>query len=801
MTPPREIVGLDETLESSPEIQLPISDPLADHDAFAAAESDRYEFAGELGRGGMGRIVIARDRRLRRPVALKELLTIERPDAVRRFVREALITARLQHPSIVRLYDAGRFANGQQFFSLEMVRGLPFDKVIGKCRTLDERLALLPNLIAACDALAYAHAQRVIHRDLKPANILCGSYGETVVIDWGLAKDLGEPELSGEAPPADGTDPTLEHSDANLTREGAVMGTPSYMPPEQARGEVVDERADVFALGAMLYTLLSGSSPYKGRSAQEVLARVLRGPPDPLEEKEPDAPPELCAIALKAMAYAKADRYTSATQLTEELRRFQTGQLVAAHRYSRGELARRFVRRNRGPVVIAAAALGVLTLGGSLSVARVLTERDRARTAEALALSAQRALEHQNENLVFEQARQALLHDPTRALAWLRELGRSTTRLAEAQALARDACALGVARLLRGHKDDVSHLQHAGPLLLSASDDQHLRLWNVAEGVSHDLAGHTAQIGALAVSHDGKHAASGSVDQTVRLWNLSGQGSEVLLGHHGSVRDLAFSPDDSRLASASEDQTVRVWDLASHKSRILTFHRGGVRSLAYGRQALYSGGEDGQLVRWDHQSYAPRVVGRHNGTVRAVRLSPDRRWIASAGEDGQVQLFDAEGTGAPRRLLQSHDVVKTLAFSADSEWLAAAGNEGVVRLWHVGGADATDPRPEAIELKGHEAGIKALAFSPDGTQLASSGADRTIFLWDLAKKSATRLRGHGAAVKSLTFLPDGTLASASDDDTIRVWLLAARPPTDPRALPNWLGQLVPWRVTEFDGAR
>lgn len=793
-------VGLDETIESSPEIKLPIAEPTLEHDAFVEVDSTRYEFAGELGRGGMGRIVIARDRRLRRPVALKELLSTQRPDAVRRFVREALITARLQHPSIVRLYDAGRFANGQQFFSLEMVRGLPFDKVIGKCRTLDERLALIPNLLAACDALAYAHAQRIIHRDLKPQNILCGSYGETVVIDWGLAKDLGEPDFvedpSATERSASSSDTHPSRSDASLTRLGAVMGTPSYMPVEQARGEIVDERADVYALGAMLYTLLSGQQPYRGRTATEVLDRVLSGPPEPIEQRQPDAPRELCAIASKAMAYEKADRYPNAAQLTDELRRFQTGQLVGAHRYSRRELFRRFVKRNRVPLTIAGAFTGVLAIGGGVSIDRIVRERDRARSAETLANQARTELERKNEDLVFQQARGALSHDATMALAWLRELGDASTRWGEALALAEDACRHGVARIFRGHKDDVNHLRAAGAQLLSGSDDHRLRLWQPSDGTSQELTSHRGHISALAVSHDAKHAASGSIDQTIRVWNLTGLGSELLSGHHGSIRDLAFSPDDTQLASASEDQTIRVWDLTTHKSRVLSFHKGTVRSLEFGREALYSGGEDGQIVRWDKKTFAPRVLGRHNATVRMVRLSPDRKWMASVGEDGQVMLFDTDDKLPPKQLLQSRDTVKALAFSPDSRWMAAAGGDGVVRLFRLGNREI-----ESFELKGHEAGIKTLAFSPDGRRLASGGADRAIYLWDLEQRKSTELRGHAAAVKALAFLADGRLASASDDDTVRLWLLDEKPPQDPRQLRKWLGQIVPWRVTEFAATR
>src|SRR5690606_19858670 len=200
---------------------------------------------------------------------------------------------------------------------------------------------------AAVEAIAYAHSRRVVHRDLKPANVLVGDYGEIVVIDWGLAKDLDAPteDEVATAPPvkkaasaslaigssSKRTRPGGTSESAALTVAGAVMGTPAYMPPEQARGDTVDERADVFSLGAMLYHTLAGTPPYTARTATDVIAHAIAGKVVPLSERETGAPPDLVAIVEHAMAHEPADRYPNAQALAEELRRFQTGQLVAAH--------------------------------------------------------------------------------------------------------------------------------------------------------------------------------------------------------------------------------------------------------------------------------------------------------------------------------------------------------------------------------------------------------------------------------------------------------------------------------------
>jgi serine/threonine protein kinase len=308
-------------------------------DAHRPPRHARYRVERELGRGGLGRVLAAKDLRLDRPVAVKEVL--DRDDDARvRFEREAHITARLQHPSIVPLYDVDSWAEGAPFYTMKIVSGRTLDELIRSAGSLHGRLALLPNVIAVSEAVAYAHGEGIIHRDLKPANVLVGAFGETVVIDWGLAKDT---RARGPEPPAR---PLGESHSATVV--GTVLGTPSYMPPEQARGEAVDERADVYALGAMLYHVLAGAPPYLERTASETLACVEAGPPPPLEERQRGVARDLLTIVRKAMARDPVARYPTAKELAEDLRRFATGQLVRSHDYSSAAILRRFLRRNRG---------------------------------------------------------------------------------------------------------------------------------------------------------------------------------------------------------------------------------------------------------------------------------------------------------------------------------------------------------------------------------------------------------------------------------------------------------------------
>ncbi len=354
---------------------------LADYGGLIAVDAEHYVDRVLLTQGGMGRIIVARDRRLRRQVALKELRS-QGTELQARFEREALLTARLQHPSIVSIHEAGRWRSGQPFYAMKLVPGRPLDQVIAEATSLGERLALLPHVLAVADALAYAHKERVIHRDLKPQNVLVGGFGETVVIDWGLAKDLADcaPERDLEGQPYRG-----RIGDAATTQAGDIMGTPAYMPLEQAEGEPVDERADVYAIGALLYHALAGRPPYEGGNSQEVLDAVTRVEPTPLGERQPGIPPDLLAIVNRAMARYPEMRYPSARELAEDLRRFQTGQLVGAHRYSTRQLLLRWLRRHRTAVTVASVAALILLVVAVVSVRRILREERRADAERLLA--------------------------------------------------------------------------------------------------------------------------------------------------------------------------------------------------------------------------------------------------------------------------------------------------------------------------------------------------------------------------------------------------------------------------------
>ncbi|MEO7735249.1 MAG: serine/threonine-protein kinase, partial [Kofleriaceae bacterium] len=454
-------------------------------DSSAAVKSlptaERYRLGAELGRGGMGRVVEAFDLQLGRTVALKEVLPKGGPALARRFAREVQLTARLEHPSIVPLYDSGTTIDGRPFYVMRRVSGRPLDQVMAQAQGLGERLTLLPAVLAAIDAVAHAHRRGVIHRDLKPANILVGELGETIVIDWGLAKVIGED---------DDKPGTLiaQASDSLRTQMGSVFGTPGFMAPEQARGEELDPRGDVYALGATLYQLLAGAPPHAGVSATEVIAKTGSREVTPVDVAAPGAPADLVAIVGKALAFDSAGRYADAGALGEDVRRFLAGQLVAAHRYTPRQRVTRFARRHRAPLGVAALAMVSVAVLSWISVHRIVHERDAANAARAEAAAGRAAeqverakAERRADQLIVMQARGLLDKNPTHAAAVLKELTDGSPRQLDARAVAQAAVVRGTAWTMPGPDEltVISELDPGGTFLLQVTRDGMIRVWDL----------------------------------------------------------------------------------------------------------------------------------------------------------------------------------------------------------------------------------------------------------------------------------------------------------------------------------
>lgn len=358
--------------------------------------AERYAAGGTLGAGGMGVVAVSRDGLLQREVARKsvrpDLTTAERRE---RLLREARIAARLEHPAIVPVYDAGLGEDGEPWYAMRLIRGQTLQAAVEARPKLADRLGLMRHFLAACEGMAYAHGLGVLHRDLKPDNILVGELGETQIADWGLAR-------ANDAP--DETDAEWADEAGDWTQAGALLGTPQYASPEAVRGETVGSASDVWSLGAVLWTLLAGQRPWTDLPVAEVLARTRTATPLPAV---PDAPQELLAIVQRAMAPLPADRYPTARELAEEVARWLEGRRVLAHTYSGRELLQRAVRAWRWQLLAAALAGLAIAVAVGVATLRVVAERNRALAAETAAEDALAASRRSEATLLVGEARVA----------------------------------------------------------------------------------------------------------------------------------------------------------------------------------------------------------------------------------------------------------------------------------------------------------------------------------------------------------------------------------------------------------
>jgi tetratricopeptide (TPR) repeat protein/tRNA A-37 threonylcarbamoyl transferase component Bud32 len=379
----------------------------------------RYRILRPHAKGGLGEVFVAEDQELHREVALKEIQPehADNPQSRGRFVLEAEITGGLEHPGIVPVYGLGQYADGRPFYAMRFIKGDNLKEAIRRFHEADKpdrdpserSLALrqlLRRFVDVCNAVAYAHSRGVLHRDLKPGNIMLGKYGETLLVDWGLAKPVGRPESARKD-----DERTLRPSSGSgiaATQMGSAIGTPAYMSPEQAAGRVdlLGPASDVYSLGATLYAVLTGQAPFLERDKGEVLEKVRSGDYPRPRQVKPTAPLPLEAICQKAMALTPTDRYPSPLALAADIEHWLADEAVSAHREPMRARLGRWGRRHR-PVVAGALVL-LLTVTAGLGVGLYFVNAEKNRTEEARkGEETQRQLAEQERNRAIDAAAEA----------------------------------------------------------------------------------------------------------------------------------------------------------------------------------------------------------------------------------------------------------------------------------------------------------------------------------------------------------------------------------------------------------
>jgi eukaryotic-like serine/threonine-protein kinase len=753
-----------------------------------------YEMLGELGRGGMGVVYKARHLQLGRLVALKMSRSGDMTaDELSRFRAEAEAVARLRHPNIVQIYDVGEW-QGKPYFSFEYVDGGSLADLLRGTPQPPRSSAEMVETLAR--AMHVGHELGIIHRDLKPANVLLAG-----------ARNLGRPAGDETWPRPSVTVPqcvpkitdfgVAKRLDKNSlhTATGAVLGTPNYMAPEQAWGsdkrKPVGPPADVYALGAILYEMLTGRPPFLGETPLDTLQQVVTQEPVPPTRLQPKIPKDLETICLKCLQKEPGRRYDSAEGLADDLRRFLEDRTIQAKAAGSWTRVMRWRRRNPAVATLLFITLVLLVTGTAASTyfaiqATVAAKEalDYAREASINEESAKKNLFMANRN---EQIAKQSAHE-----------AEENAKLAQQNLLERDRLYYGSQIALANRalleKDVGRVLELLDTSLPGKGNTEDLRgfEWHYMRrrcaGKPVTVSAHEGRVQALAFSPDGTTVATANASEhnkdrivpiEIRMWEAQSgrQLANVVKGFTKSVNSVAFRHDGKRVASASDDGLVQVWDPAVPSEAVATCrgHLGTVACVQFSGdgRTLVSGGADGFVRFWDAQSSKQTGISpKMPDGVDWVALLPGTETVAAACRDGTIVVWDRTANKELNRFKGHAGAVLHVAWHPKLKQLASASADGTIRLWDTATNDLAAP-----PLRHHSGKVNQVAFSPDGNYLASASEDKTVRLFSAGSQSLLKVFSeHAAEVRCLSFGADGTLlASAAADGTVIVRPFSIKP--------------------------
>jgi WD40 repeat protein/serine/threonine protein kinase len=733
-----------------------------------------FAIEDKIGRGGMGVVYRARQLALNRRVALKLVIAGQHADPARlaRLRVEAEAVARLQHPNIVQIFEVGEH-DGCPFLVLEYVEGSNLAREFAGAPQDPRRVAALVETLAR--AVHHVHRQGIIHRDLKPANILVTTDGIPKITDFGLAK-------------------ILEGASAR-TESGAVLGTPSYMAPEQVTGKPgrVGPATDVYALGALLYEGMTGRPPFRAENPLDTFQQVVSDevvPPSRLLQK---IPRDLETIALRCLEKEAQRRYADAAALADDLNRFLADRPIVARPINRLELAGRWCRKN--PALAAASGLAVAAMLGITIVSSLysLTLNRSARQAGESAKSLRETLRVSEEHRRHSELGLAEAYlERGRTLGDRGSGAEALLVLARALEIA-PQCETGLQHAIRTHIGSFADNLHRpsmvldtggqvtvletspdGTMIAAGRLDGAIVLWSAQTGaLTHELRHNPSRVWDLAFSPDGRTVCSGGDDGIARLWHLTDHTrSATVLRHGGHLRRVSFSPDGSRILTGADDGTVKLWSVFTGRpTDVVVTHPGGIHHGAQfdpqGNAFLtYGGGDCARL--WNAATGQPLGPPlQHRRWVLAAAFSPDGRFLLTGSVDATARLWE-RASGKPVGVPCQHAAgINALVFSPTGERFATVSHDATARIW-----DTATAQPITKPFR-HELPVHAVAFSPDGATLATGSDDQTVRLWDArsGQPIGVPLR-HAGQIWGLRFTPNGQLLTWGLDDPVRLWRLA-----------------------------
>lgn len=655
----------------------------------------QYRILEALGAGGMGVVFLAEDTQLHRRVAIKVMQPslATSPEATQRFLREARLMASLKHDHVVTVHQVGTVhQDGQKddlvYLVMELLEGEPLKKRMFRERIPLGEIVRIGHQMAL--GLAGAHKVGLIHRDVKPDNVwLEAPTGRVKILDFGLARAAVE--------------------DARLTQTGVFVGTPAYVSPEQARGEPVDARGDLFSLGCVLYEMCTGQLPFRGQTAMATIIAVTTQSPEPIRQVNPKLPTPLGELIMRLLAKKPEERPQSAQAVADAL----AAMMAPRSRPQEARVSRTFAIVFLLLVLAAGVAAyffaqrGLLHLTGQAEV--VVAPGNKVESFEMTVRDAQgKAVSEGIEPRRKLEPGSYFLEVSARDDKGLTMFSKEVT-------------------LARG---DSITLDLPTEIEIANQPDPRQKDLGVL-GLDGQMRHPSGTVLGLSFSSDSKMLASSGDDHVIRLWEPE-KGKELLsiAGHNEEVNAVAFSPkNDGRLASASADRTVKVWQV-----------RTGAR-----------------------EQQVSSFQGDQQAAFTSLAFDAEARYLAAGNTAGVVHLWDTHSPQPKARTRNFGVPIRSVAFSSDG-LLGAACNDGTFKVYSVGRWE------ELLTKEAHSKRVQELTFHPSGKLLATGGFDKVAFLWDARSGKAKQMLTNAREVSSVCFSPDGNLlATAGLDQTIRLW--------------------------------
>jgi len=727
----------------------------------------KYEVEQVIGRGGMGVVLRALDPDLNRIVAIKVIAPqfAANGSMRRRFVREAKAAAAVCNDHVVTIHDvdtSGRLP----YLVMQYVPGPSLQERLDRAGPLELKEILRIGMQTAA-GLAAAHAQGLIHRDVKPANILLEDDMERVKLtDFGLARAM---------------------DDVHITQSAVLAGTPQYMAPEQARGESLDPRADLFSLGCVLYAACVGRPPFRAGSPLVVMKRICEDTPRSIRDQNPNIPGWLERIVTRLLEKELANRFQSAAEVSDLLGRC----LAHVQQPKRVPLPAIPGRRTASPrraawrrrLAMAATFLALLVCGLGATVITVRTSQG------TLVID----VDDPNTKVTIE-GDNVLITDPDGTEIRLRA-GDYKVKASKDGKVVEDK----PITIKRGEKTIVTvRVEKPAAATATAPVPRADNMFTTEFIDAGTVKPSGVAVSQLAISSDGKLVATGSADGSIHLLDpFTGKVLKSFKGHRARIRLVKFFPDRNILVTVSDDGEVKLWDTATGKEvSSLDLPIKPVHAALSPNAKVLAGAAEGQPVRiWDVTTGKELTVFKGDPAIQALAFSPDGKLVATGTPPGTVRLWepadgrailrleparaDRNSAGALNPLPWGTGHDQSVAFSPDGKLLACGTGEAVIRLWDVSSAREV----RAVSDPGGQVGI--VAFSPDGKHLLSAAEDNAVRVWDVSTgKTILRLNAADGSISGVTFSPDGKRILTISDGAVKLWDAATGKQSPPKIEPK-----------------